>query len=86
MKPEDKAKELIEKFSSLDITTYGCSQDDFGTNPCIISNKLLNKSAKDCAIICIDEQINFIKHWGNVDDYVNYLLAIKKELKITKRN
>ena len=46
---------LKEKFQQIEITVKGCDDD----NPCIISNKMFDNSAKQCEQIADDFAIGF---------------------------
>ena len=75
MTPQEKAKELVEKFQ--DITALKVTLDEETTVKEIINH------AKQCALICVDEKMNFlesIEHQIDVDNY--YFLY--KELKYEK--
>ena len=67
MKPKEKALDLVTRYASINITTLGCGAEE--GNPCIISNVMFKLSAKECALIAVDEIINndgFTRH----DDYL----------------
>ena len=47
-----KAKEILKKYTDLKVTILGCV--DRG-NACVVSNNLLDQSAKQCALIAVKE-------------------------------
>jgi hypothetical protein len=55
MTPEEKSKELIEKYKSIYVTVDGCKD---GGNPCIITNNMFTNAAARCAKIAVEEMIN----------------------------
>jgi hypothetical protein len=64
MKAKEKAKELVNQF--YDITLNVESDDD------------INKyTAKQCALIAVDEMIKEVEHW---QPRVNYLNEVKQEI------
>ena len=78
MTPEEKANELIEKFKSFshDILTT------MDSVPCIISDIPTEKTAKQCAAICVHEVLNVldagayngkkeIDYWQQVLNHIN---------------
>lgn len=52
MEAKNKAIELVEKFRKQQVTVSGCKD---GGNPCIITSEMYFNSAKQCALICVDE-------------------------------
>ena len=56
MTPKEKAKELVTKYAAFSITTLGCGYEK--GNPCIVTNVMFKESAKQCALIAVDEIIN----------------------------
>lgn len=75
MNAKDKAKELVEKFKNIEITMFGCEEN----NPCVISNKMFDNSAKQCAIIAVDEILNIYSNFKKHPQYI-YWYAVKKEI------
>lgn len=55
MTPKEKAKELVLKYASTTVTTYGCGAAT--GNPCLITNVMLSNSCKQCALIMVHEII-----------------------------
>lgn len=79
--PKEYAIELMNKFKSFDVSVF--YYDEYGdTN--IATNKLLDKSAIDCALICIEEiiQLKFLENIPCIDEkeYIEYFNEVKKEL------
>ncbi len=83
MKPaKEKAKELVETYYSLNINyIYQDTQD----GDCVGDGNMTYKSAKQCALKAIAEQIyllaeiNNIEHF-NISKYANYLQEVKQEI------
>jgi len=74
--PTQKADELIEKFRNFDVTVLGCGNP---SNPCIISEKMFDHSATQCAIIAVDEIIdNTEVIWFESESWTNELREIVK--------
>ena len=72
---KDKAKELLDRFLDMDFI------DDYNQEYWIEY-----KNAKQCALICVDEQIDFINEMISIDYnirkiYINELEEVKQELK-----
>ncbi len=79
MNPQEKAKELVEKYKELQITTLGCGDG----NPCIIKNTMIYNSAKQCALIAVDEIINcdnFFKTLDDVKEFTKYWYEVQEEI------
>jgi hypothetical protein len=77
MTPQEKAKELIAKFSPL-VTTWDCDWDEpRNKNDTIVD-------AKRCALISIDETIEELKGFDSLDGYsisrIGFLNDVKSEL------
>jgi hypothetical protein len=72
MTPQEKAKELIDKFSPL-VTTWDCYWD----SPAHPDDILFD--AKKCAMIAVDELVN---HCAQVEPHlgVDYWLEVKQEI------
>ena len=66
MIPKEEAKELVRKFETVSTM---CN-----------TRELDEEDAIKCAIICVDEKIELIRHWGNVELIVNHLNEVKQEL------
>lgn len=54
MSAKEKADELVQKYKTIDVTVLGCGKE---SNPCVISDKMLNNSSVRCAIIAVEELI-----------------------------
>lgn len=83
MTPKEKAKELVEKFISLEITVLGCGKNE--GNPCIVSDNMYQMNAKQCAIIAVDEVLSisyfYPDHMSENDSfYKNYWILVKTEI------
>lgn len=52
MTPKEKAIELIDKFQNVKVTVFGCESN---SNPCVITENVTIKSAKELALIAVDE-------------------------------
>lgn len=82
MTPKEKAKELVAKYASFSITTLGCGYEK--GNPCIITNVMFKDSAKNCALISVNEIINANPHSNplNTDVYstMEWWQEVKEEL------
>jgi len=72
--PKEYAKELMNKFKSFDVSVFYYDEYD-KTN--IATNKLLDKSAIDCALICIEN--NFETKILSLLQ-MEYFNEVKKEL------
>ena len=75
---KEKAPELVQKFKSIEINVFGCSE---GSNPCIVSAGMFTKSAIDCAIITVDELLVDETDFFDGDRY-EYWIKVKKELEL----
>jgi hypothetical protein len=67
MTPKEKAKELVEKFYSR-ATSYS------------LDRKNQNENAKQCALIAIDEMLDFITKYDNHWLDYTYWQEVKDEL------
>lgn len=76
MTPKEKAKELVDKYVLLPISfPYNDTQD----GQCIGSGYMIYNSAKQCALIAIDEII--AKHYDDWDSYSEYWQEVKRHIK-----
>ena len=50
---KDKAKEIVQKYSNIEVTILGCGEG----NPCVITGKMGQIAAKECAKIAVQEII-----------------------------
>ena len=73
MSKREKAKQLVNKFQA---EVY----ESVFTTPELTAIRLEN--AKQCAKICVQDQIDSIAHWGNVQDYIKFLQEVKREINI----
>jgi len=93
MTPKEKAEELVTKYAALTITTLGCGYEK--GNPCIVTNVMFKESAKQCALIAVDDIIKSREEDGTFDDtlsstsseyytphpmYLTYWLQVKQEI------
>ena len=80
MTPKEKAEQLVDKFS--DIENMGRRSDENGFS--IWSTSLLQKQAKKCSLIAVDEILNlsYFKDNPTEDDdlYANYFRQVKQEI------
>jgi hypothetical protein len=80
--PKEKAEELVNKYCNQKISfTYKDSQDGI----CIGSGLMLHSSAKQCALIAVDEIFNSIE--VGFEDFkslskINYWQEVKQEIEI----
>jgi hypothetical protein len=83
MTPKEKAKELVEKYHiKVEVTFTEHSI------PSIINAQILLRSAKKCALIAVDEIIEFMKmddeytetSYNANSKWVNYWLEVKQEI------
>ena len=78
MNEQEKARELVERFENTEAIVFGCT-DEMGQSPCIISNKMQRKSAKQCALICVEEaweeatELHRMDYWKNVKSEIEKL-------------
>ena len=77
MTPKEKAQELVLKYASTTVTTYGCGAAT--GNACIITNVMLSNSCKKCALIAVDEIIRIEKHHMH-NLWVDYWQEVKQEI------
>lgn len=84
MTPKDKAKELVVKYSNLK-SKFNYS-DPEGL-PYVLNGILINSSAKQCALIAVDEilkalQVPPIENKGHVlyDSQIDYWQEVKQEI------
>lgn len=76
MTPKEKAKELVDKYLLLAIDfPYNDVQD----GQCIGSGYMLHNSAKQCALIAVDELIKATEDVWFLD-YGNYWQQVKQEI------
>jgi hypothetical protein len=68
---KEKAKELVDKYSKIEVTILGCGE----ANPCVITGKIGQIAAKECAKIAVQEIIN--NNCGSHTDEAN---ATKSEI------
>ena len=59
---------LKEKFKQIEVTVKGCDDG----NPCIVSNKMFDNSAKQCEQITDDFAIGFAEWVVKTDAFLNY--------------
>lgn len=90
MKEEEKANELIEKFKAQKVTV--CDYNNEPGNPNIVTENMITHSAKQCALICVDEILTKISNElqgfsrfkmnppPNIVEDLQYWQAVKKEL------
>ena len=76
MTPKEKALELVDKYKELEITTLGCGDG----NPCIIKNTMIYNSAKQCALIAVDEVLNNEYGSLNYASDISYWQQVKTEI------
>jgi hypothetical protein len=71
MKAKDKAKELVDKYFNA---SFNCKDCDipFCESPCTMLDL---REAKECALICVDELIEYTD-WQEV----NYWQEVKEEI------
>lgn len=74
MTPKEKAEELVERFKKEKVTVF------FTENsiPSLLHAPMINKSAKQCALICVDEVLQsnpIIK--GTSDDLITMIVQTK---------
>lgn len=77
---------LKEKFKQIEVTVQGCDDG----NPCIVSNKMFDNSAKQCEKIADDFAIGFAEwFWVNKDKFYkgerDYYLEFNELLQIYKK-
>jgi len=82
MKAKEKANELADKlvksFMRIKVQTIGCND---GGNPCIINNNMTIDSAKQCALILVDEIQNAIMAFDEgMNKEMNYWQEVKEEI------
>lgn len=77
MEAKNKAIELVEKFKKQQVTVSGCND---GGNPCIITSEMYFNSAKQCALICVDEIIKEFDYNSKHDRKFGYWQQVKKEI------
>ena len=78
MTPKDKALNLVTRYASINITTLGCGAEE--GNPCIISNVMFKLSAKECALIAVDEIIQSFNDVMIPNPFNQYWQEVKKEI------
>jgi hypothetical protein len=75
MKPEDKAKELVDKF--LDLDNYNNLNLDLFCDECGMSTD----AAKQCALIAVDEILDAsMLYFDDLNSYVNFWQQVKQEI------
>ena len=82
MTPKEKAKELVDKYRELVISAPYVDSED---GSCIAETWMLTRSAKQCALIAVDEMINELDHLPFDDqDFgtfkMNYWQEVKQEI------
>jgi len=80
MTPKEKAEELVEKYS-IKVEVYFLEDSIPGLNltPRIVNAKIRLESAKQCALIAVDEMYDIAAENNNVQQ-VNYLVDVKQEI------
>jgi len=73
MIPEEKAKELVSKFESVDLDLHGCEHQ-----------KIFGNIAIDCALIAVDEILQTLPI--DAVTSVDYWIEVKNELLKMKQN
>jgi hypothetical protein len=78
MTPKEKAKELYNKFHDYANSNYGASQFEKNWHGNVLAGerKVRKESAKQCALIAVDEIISL------VGKYSNYWQEVKQEVEI----
>ena len=67
-----KAKEILKKYTDLKVTILGCV--DRG-NACVVTNNLLDQSAKQCALIDCNGKIELAERVSDISS--NYFRLTK---------
>jgi hypothetical protein len=87
-KPKEKAQELYNKFFDYADSNYGTSKFNknwFG-NVLAGERKVRKKSAKECALIAVEEIIPIVNSYENAlsasqqSDYLEYWYEVKQEI------
>jgi hypothetical protein len=79
MTPKEKANELMRKYSNIDIDIFNLNLKMFGNEVLYYSGSLVEKSAKQCALIAVDELIKFGNDQG-IREPMMYWHKVKEEL------
>ena len=77
MTAKEKAKELTTKYVDLTITTSGCAEKG---KHCIVSNAMYKNSAKECALITIDEILKVSSFYNDAQAEVTYWQEVRQEI------
>jgi len=67
---ENQAKILIDKFKNIEVTVFGCGEG----NKCVVSGKMMEMAAKQCALLCVDEIVKYNgnkEYWGKLKETIN---------------
>lgn len=79
MTPKDKALDIVNTFSRIGLTNFidkdGLWESDF---------KIDDETAKQCALVCVDEIVSFIKiaDYAYIEDDIEYWREVKKEIEL----
>ena len=85
MTPKERALELVDKYRGLVISAPYTDSED---GSCISETMMLTRSAKQCALIAVDEIFEFMRmdddfhedaHFAN-SKWVNYFQQVKQEI------
>lgn len=77
MTPKEKAKELVEKFRVITI--------DKALRSCNTTSEAMERTAKECALICVDEILKIFKarQGGRINNEIgfeSYWQEVKQEI------
>ena len=89
MTPKEKSIQLIRKYSDINVTVCNFDLKRFGNEVFYHTDRLITKSAKECALIAVDEIISICPHqtyketlhpYDGAELSINYWLEVKQEI------
>ena len=78
MTPQQKALELVDKYRELVISAPYVDSED---GSCIAETWMLTRSAKQCALIAVDEILNALSYKVSSNfEEIQYYVEVKQEI------
>ena len=78
MTPQQKALELVDKYRELVISAPYVDSED---GSCIAETWMLTRSAKQCALIAVDEILNTLSYKVSSNfEEIQYYVEVKQEI------
>lgn len=82
MTPKEKANELIYKFHDYSDSNYGANRFEKNWHGNVLAGerKVRKKSAKQCALIAVDEILKVVSVYNDSQVEVIYFKEVRKEI------